>query len=203
MSDRERFRRPEIILAELLTKASRGEILSETTNHSPWKRAVVVAIDVLGGRLENPNGEGSMSHTIDGKTFDVNAKIGPPNPRNSIKARVLTSEADKFYSDDGLKVFWPMLPEHDSVPIKPGEHVYVTFEDREMEHGLWLGKVSGQENLNYYRGQDSYAAAKEERPDDKFGDAPKDDQDKFVPTDQTFSGRLASSRLLNIFKDEE
>lgn len=82
-------------------------------------RASVVKIDQLGGALEE----------------------NPPNPKNSIKARIITNARDKDLDDDELSVFWPLFP-HDVMPIKEGEHVYVLFEDSENKtHGLWIARI--------------------------------------------------------------
>jgi hypothetical protein len=92
-------------------------------------RAVVVAIDHEGGKLEGPE-PGSNGR-----------KDTTPNPRNSIKARVISKALDKNTEVEDLPVFWPMFS-HDIMPVKEGEHVYVVFEDStEKTHGLWLSRI--------------------------------------------------------------
>jgi len=100
-------------------------------------RASVVKIDQVGGVLDPT----------------------PPNPKNSIQARVITNARDKDLEDDELPVFWPLFP-HDIMPVKPGEHVYVIFEDAaEKTHGLWLCRIpepSSVDNANIVPGIQKY-----------------------------------------------
>jgi len=195
----EKFRRPEQFLAELIAKSARGDLWDKSQNVQVWHRALVVAVDVIGGRLENPDGEGTVSHFMDGKNSEYPANVGPKNPRNSVKARIITKEFDQFFDDDSLRVFWPMFPEHDSIPIKPGEYVYVTFEDTNYEHGLWLGKVAGHENVNYFRGQDSFKT-EDSSLASKFPDSPKLKEDP-ADTDHDASGILSMNDKAKLFND--
>lgn len=134
----ERFRRPGLILADLLQKHARGE---KEPRH--YHRAVVLAIDHDGGLLENPNGSNG-------------ATVGPENPRGAVRARILTDGMDRLRDDDQLRTFWPMFPpDQIGMPVSPGEHVYVTFEDG-LEHGMWLTRVAGHDSANIYKGADSY-----------------------------------------------
>lgn len=48
-------------------------------------------------------------------------------PRNSIIARVVSNNAD--ISGVKPKVFLPFFSEHMMLPVKPGEQVWITFED--------------------------------------------------------------------------
>ncbi len=155
---REKFRKPELFLSELLRKSAQGNISERDENSRVFYRALVVAVDVQGGRLENEAGTGKLTHVMNGKSVDVPANVGPTNPQNSVKARILTDGFDQFITDDRLRVFWPFFPEHVSIPIKPGEHVYVLFEDEGFQHGLWFSKVSGHEGLNRFAGQKSFVA---------------------------------------------
>ncbi len=191
--DLERFRRPELFLSELISRSARGEMWGRDENVTVLHRATVVAVDVLGGRLENPAGEGSVSHSISGRLVEVPARVGVSNPRNSVKARIVTKEHDQYVGDDDLRVFWPLMQEHDALPIKPGEHVYVLFEDDGWEHGLWVGKVSGHENLNVFRGEEAFASRSSLAT--KFGiDEPTSRQN-----DQDASGRLMPKDLTKLF----
>src|SRR4051812_44851416 len=124
---KERFRRPEIYFRDLLRMSGQGRFLSREEIVPFLYRATVVAVDVMGGKLENPDGSGTVTHVFEDKKLDVQAIVGVENPRNSIKARILTDGFDQFISDDRLRIFWPFYPEHVSIPVKPGEHVYVTF----------------------------------------------------------------------------
>lgn len=159
--DRDKFRRPELFLSELLRKGAQGSFSERDENSRVFFRALVVAVDVVGGRLENPGGDGKLTHVINGKSVDVPATVGPLNPMNSVKARVLTDGGDQFTTDNRLRVFWPFFPEHVSIPIKPGEHVYVLFEDEDFQHGLWFSKVSGHHGVNRKTGQSTYTKAEQ------------------------------------------
>jgi hypothetical protein len=168
---KEKFFKPELFLSEVIRQSSQGFLQSRGENPSLLSRATVAAVDVIGGLLENPDGQGKVSHVFDGKSVEFVANIGPVNPKNSIKARIISEGSDQFITDDRLRVFWPLFPEHMSIPIKPGEHVYVMFEDIEMEHGLWVGKVPGQENFNFFRGQDSFKDPASNSLANKFDDS--------------------------------
>lgn len=87
-------------------------------------RAQVVAIDLVGGQLE---------------------ETPAPNPPGSVKARILT--LDRYKTDDDLTVFWPLFP-YDLMPVKENEHIYVIFEDPEQQHGLWLSRIPEPNNVN-------------------------------------------------------
>ena len=149
------YRRPELILADMIRDHARAD---ERERH--YRRAVVMAIDTEGGRLQNKSGDGTVVvRTQDGQTRRYPALAGMENPRGSIKARLLTDGLDRLVSDEDLRVYWPMFPQDQlSVPISPGEHVYVVFEDESMSHGLWISRVSGQDSANSFKGTDSYVA---------------------------------------------
>lgn len=197
--DLEKWRRPELFLAELLSKSVRGELWDKSESVQVWHRAIVSAVDVEGGKLENPDGAGSISHLIDGKVVQFPSNVGPLNPRNSIKARVTSKGFDQLVSDDDLKVFWPLFPEHDMIPVKPGEHVYVTFEDDDYEHGLWLGKVSGHSNVNFFRGEDAFKVQDKSKAA-KFGDAPPSNS-PVADKDSDDAGRLVTRQKSTLFGD--
>jgi hypothetical protein len=100
-------------------------------------RASVVSIDMVGGQFEQD----------------------PPNPKNSIRARVITNGRDRDLDPEDLPVFWPIFT-HDIFPAKEGEHIYVIFEDAgRKSHGLWLCRVSEPNNVdnkNYVQGIKKY-----------------------------------------------
>lgn len=123
-------------------------------------RAVVLAVDPDGGQLQNDTGSGGMTVTDRAGTVRTfKAIAGPSNPRGSVKARILTNGFDRLIDDADLRIFWPMMPQDQvSVPISPGEHVYVVFEGQGMSHGLWISRVSGQDSANSFKGSDSYTA---------------------------------------------
>lgn len=152
----DRYRRPEIILSELLQKEARGEFNAQ--RH--YRRAVVLAVDHTGGQLQNPFGVRGISVTgRDGKRREFAALPGVENPRGAVKARILTDGFDRLIDDADLRIYWPMFPQDQlGTPISPGEHVYVVFEGEEMSHGLWLSRVPGQDSANSFAGVDSYTA---------------------------------------------
>jgi hypothetical protein len=149
------YRRPELVLAELLQGAARGD--SVTRN---YYRAAVLAVDLEGSRLQNESGEGGIrSVDRDGTVRQFDALVGPNNPRGSIKARVLTDGLDRLLDDADVRIFWPMFPQDQiGTPISPGEHVYVVFDGDELNHGLWLSRAPGHESANSFEGADSYTA---------------------------------------------
>ena len=156
---RERFRSPELFLSELLVLHAHRQLWEKSENIPLFQRALVVGVDPIGGKLENPGGNGSMTFQVNGKKYDVPAIDGPLNPQNSIKARVINDGEDQFVDDSRLRVFWPLFPEHSTVPIKPGEYVYVFFEDPDQQIGIWVTKVPNQQNVNYFAGASDFESS--------------------------------------------
>lgn len=150
------YRRPELALAGLFQATMRGELGNQRGLR--LFRAVVLAVDDIGGRLQNPNAVGSVESLMhDGTRRKFTALVGPTNPRGSIKARILSDGLDRLSGDDAVRVFWPLFSdERLSMPIAPGEHVYIIFEDEMTEHGLWISRVSGHDNPNVFVGASSY-----------------------------------------------
>jgi hypothetical protein len=124
---------PNRILGKLITDYADGRLDENRTLY----RASVVEIDHVGGKLEET----------------------PPNPKNSVRARIITNSRDSFTTDPAeLPVYYPFFP-FDVMPVKEGEHVYVIFEDERKEHGLWLTRISEAndlENKNYIPGAKRY-----------------------------------------------
>lgn len=196
----DKFHRPEVFSNEILQKGMQGKYREIDENVQVFYRAVVIAVDVIGGKLENPSGNGSVSHTINGKKFDFPANVGPLNPKNSIKARILSDEIDQFTVDDDLRVFWPIMPEHSAVPIKPGEFAYVIFEDKDSHHGMWLSKVSGQEGVNYVSGQGTFVPDDAATLPNLFPDSTDSTTDQ--PSDSEAGGNLVNQgNLTKLFPD--
>lgn len=167
------FRRPELILGDLLVRNARGE---GSARH--YHRAVVLAVDLEGGLLQNKDGSGGID-VVDrsGQTRHYDASVGPENPRGSIKARVLTDGLDRLLDDADVRVFWPLLPTDQLAgPVSPGEHVYVVFEGEGTDHGIWVARVSGQDSANSFRGADSYTAPS----------APQSGMDSFEPNEPQY-----------------
>lgn len=187
----EKFRRPELFLAELLRKSATGQLLEQSSNVQLLFRATVLAVDVEGGKLENPDGAGSLSSA--GTSYA--ATVGPENPRNSVKARVISEGFDKFISDDGLRTFWPLFPaDHISIPVKPGEHVYVIFEDRSFEHGLWICRIPGHEGANVFKGATSFVSV-DKTVAESFPDSRSSEPE--FPQDDDYAGDVSRKRDLN------
>lgn len=168
------YRRPELILADLLTRAARGEDVDRRHYH----RAVVLAVDMDGGLLQNSDGTGGLDVTDrSGRTRHFDAIPGLENPRGSVKARVLSDGLDRLLDDSDVRVFWPLLPSDQLAnPVSAGEHVYVVFEGSGMDHGIWVSRVSGQDSANSFRGTDSYTAPS----------APRSGMDSFEPNESQY-----------------
>jgi hypothetical protein len=143
-----------MILAELIKRTAREDDKNVRTYH----KAVVLAVDLEGGKLQNANGEGSMRVVgRDGSERSFKALVGASNPRGSVKARVLTEGLDRLLTDQETRVFWPMFPQDLSgTPATPGEHVYIMFDGETMDHGLWVSRVSGHESAGSADGTLTY-----------------------------------------------
>lgn len=130
MSSRRPIRSYEITNPErILNNLLRDYVDGKFDDYGFLFRASVVKIDHQGGALEK-----------DPKY--------PPNPRNSIQARVITNDRDKDLTDEELPVYWPLFT-HDVMPLKEGEHVYVIFENNnDKTHGLWLGRIAEPNTVN-------------------------------------------------------
>lgn len=197
---RDAFIFPERFLAEIIRKGATGQYLEVDQHPQIYYRALVLAVDVFGGRLENPDAAGSIEHVVDGKKVTIDARHGPENPKNAVKARILTNGLDQFVDDNELRVYWPLFPEHMSVPVKPGEHVYVTFEDMKSRHGLWVNKVPGHEGVNVSPGEDFYRDPDKDSITQKFDDS-REDQDLPDGSDDDASERGSSTNLPETFGD--
>jgi hypothetical protein len=113
---------PDRILSNLLRDYVDGNL----DDAGVLYRASVEKVDLVGGQLESD----------------------PPNPRNSIQARIISNARDKNTTAKELPVFWPIFS-HNIMPIKEGEHVYVLFEDNEEKsHGLWLARIPEPLNVD-------------------------------------------------------
>lgn len=183
------FRHPERVLADLLVQHARGD---DRPRGHLW-RAVVLAVDLEGGLLENIDGNGSLTSTDrDGRSRTFPARVGPDNPKGSIKARILTNGYDRLLDDEDVRVFWPMSPSDQlGIPVSPGEHVYVMFEDQMLgstEHGMWMSRVSGHDSAGSFAGTDSYTAPS----------APRSGVDHFTPNEAEYQKDDDSASLAPI-----
>lgn len=182
-----------MILAEVINKAGRDD------KDRTYFRAVVVAVDVDGGKLQNPDGDGELTVVPrDGTVRKFKASIGPANPRGSVKARIITDGFDRLLSDQDLRVFWPMFPQDVSgVPVTPGEHVYVMFDGIGTSHGLWISRVAGHESANSSDGASNYDAPS----------APQTAMDSFeenspqYPRDDSYASLAPTDGAMTKFED--
>ncbi len=151
MFKQEWFKRPEVILSDLL---------KDFANSSVKKllyRASVVAVDPDGGKLQNKNGNGYTEFNFGNKVKKINATVGLENPAMSIKARILTDGLDRLIDDNDLKVYWPLFQHSQmSCPIVPGEHVFILFEDESLSSGLWVCRIPTTSAANISAGSDLY-----------------------------------------------
>jgi lysophospholipase L1-like esterase len=114
---------PERVVSQLIADYSSGKL----TNKRFLFRARVEDVDTYGGELEQ----------------------NPPNPPNSIKARIYTNGMDVNTPVHALTVFHPFNPPHLMTPVEIGEHVFVMFEDESYSNGIWMNPVSSYGNINY------------------------------------------------------
>lgn len=111
---------PHRVFYDLIRDYANGSLSSR----SPYKRARVEAVDHQGGQLE----------------------AAPPNPPNSVRARVYTSGLDFNTPGAALTIFYPL---NNPEPVTVGEHVLVVFEDENMSSGYWVSKLPANSNVNY------------------------------------------------------
>jgi hypothetical protein len=159
----EKYRRPTIAFQDILRKGS-GGMYRERDEYSAFMfRALVFAVDTVGGKLETPTGK---PHQRSGDTwveggniheeiisvpnnekpvakYNIIPTTGPVNPPNSIRARIISNNMDQFTRDDDLRCYWPLFPGISN--ISAGEMAYVIFEDESFVHGLWLARVTTNE----------------------------------------------------------
>src|SRR3990167_8093087 len=123
----------KIILSQI-----RDQTEGRTDTSSFVQRALVIAIDHVGGQLE---------------------EIPTKNPKNSIRARIISeSSPHTFLANEDLPVFWPLFP-FDVFPLKEGEHVYVMFDGERGDHGLWISRIAEPfdvDDKNYTAGVKKY-----------------------------------------------
>lgn len=106
---------PEKNILSALRDLTEGKI----GNNSFLRRALVVEIDHVGGKLE---------------------EIPVKNPKNSIRARIISEPSPHtFLENKDLPVFYPLFP-YDIFPLKETEHVYVLFDG--VDHGLWVSRIA-------------------------------------------------------------
>ena len=111
------------------------------------QRAVVVdVLDNLSLRDDEYLGK------IEWRLRGSDASVLEEAPRNSIIARLCSD--GKGRSDTTLDLFYPFFPSHLSLPCKPGEQVWVLFEDPMTlkGRGYWISRITSPvdvEDANY------------------------------------------------------
>jgi hypothetical protein len=140
------FRRPLMVLSDLLNNELGGQYVKKSDYTPTVLRALVYAVDLQGGRLSNPDwiSSGQFAQTICVNNVTSTYNVSPtyadvPNPPDSVRARVIIDNSDIMFNDSDLRTYWPLFPGLQAP--SPGELVYVLFEDRDKSHGLWLSKV--------------------------------------------------------------
>lgn len=103
-----------------------------------------------------------LTDDVKEKLFDevTNPSLINRIKRNCIIARIITGEADR--QNDRPSIFFPLLDPYISMPIKPGEQVYVIFEDPATGNdvGSWLCRIPEPidvDDVNYTHGDRRYA----------------------------------------------
>ncbi len=90
----------------------------------------------------------------------TNPEFVPRIRRNCIIARVITGEADR--QNNRPAIFFPMLDPYIGLPVKPGEHVFIMYEDPAIgaDMGYWLCRIPEPidvDDVNYTHGDRRYA----------------------------------------------
>jgi len=107
---------------------------------SPFQKAVVVSIAVIAG-------DQSIVRAAQDLGLKINQDFIVPN---TIIARRITNGADDNGTSAGI--FYPFFSSHISMPVKPGETVWVIFDTSDVSAGYWMSRVHGtiiSENINY------------------------------------------------------
>ena len=80
-------------------------------------------------------------------------------PKNSILSRIISGGLDHI--DSSIQVLYPFFPPHLSLPVKPGEQVWVFFEEpnASFDLGYWISRPSEQihiDDINFTHGDRKY-----------------------------------------------
>lgn len=107
--------------------------LSTTSTPPSWYRAVVEDV-IYDPAAISDDRKTSLAQRL------LNPELLSRVPRNSIIARLVSNAASRRGDDPAI--FFPMLS-HIGLPLKPGEHVWVMFEDadRSTAQGFWLSRI--------------------------------------------------------------
>lgn len=145
---------------------------------SAFVRAIVTDV------LTNPAQKGNTRKTISEYAGKV---AGDENlkhlPRNSVVVKILSNGESKTNGgDDGEVICYPFFSSHFSMPVKPGEEVWVMFEEYNPPGrsaiGYWISRIHGPrhvEDVNYAYNRRTYktstsSAVVKKRTSDKFSD---------------------------------
>ncbi len=114
---------PERVFFRMIKDYSDGRLSHKRT----FLRAIVIDVDTVGGQLE----------------------ANPPNPPNSIRARVYTDGLDANIPSEALTIFYPFFPAQMMPTIVPQEHVFVLFEDSNYSNGMWFTQIPIFAGVNF------------------------------------------------------
>jgi len=134
--------------------------------------------------LDNPVEKKSTRQTISEYAGKIAGDENLKNiPRNSLAVKILSNAESKTNgSDSGEVICYPFFSSHISMPIKPGEEVWVMFEEYDPPSrsaiGYWISRVHGPrhvEDVNYAYSRRSYktsttSASTKKRTSDKFAE---------------------------------
>lgn len=124
-----------------------GVSVPDPTVHYPSMYRAI-AVEVLSNRFVlDDDSIASLS-----SAYDVSQSDLALAPINSIIGRVITRGRDHFNKTHG--VFFPLLSPHVSLPVKPGEQVWIVYEDpyASTDVGYWISRIHGPmhvDDVNY------------------------------------------------------
>jgi len=129
--------------------------LRQLTPNSLFYRAVVV--EVLN----------DLSRLTDERLAELKASVSNPTlidaaPRNSTIVRIISGAADRKGASAIL--CYPFLPPYLSLPIKPGEQVWIMFENESvsMAMGYWFWRITEPvhvDDVNYTHGDRKFSSS--------------------------------------------
>jgi hypothetical protein len=162
---------PEVIGVQMQADYAQDNFVRRNEYSSPFMKAQVISVDLEGGKLENPNGEGECDATnpITKQVYKIKAGISrKKNPARSIRAKLLTGHFDAGMSDSALRIYYPTKSSEDPVPL---EYVYVFFEDSNKTHGIWIDCPDTGQGENFAEGDKNAEEASKENPNHRLAKA--------------------------------